>query len=122
MSSGEFDRDIGSADIVSFLEQGLLENLVILFRSDPSLYALLTKLLPDERIGVRLGASALVESLAEEEALAEVKHRLAGFIPTDPVDLPEVSLIELQEHHIPPFRSREYFYSDERTEWMKRFE
>lgn len=61
-------------------------------------------------------------NLAEEEALAEVKHRLAGFIPTDPVDLPEVSLIELQEHHIPPFRSREYFYSDERTEWMKRFE
>ena len=26
------------------------------------------------------------------------------------------------EHHVPPFRSREYFLSDERREWMQRFE
>jgi HEAT repeat protein len=67
MDSGEPDRDINSADIVSFLEQGLLENLVALFRADPSLYPLLAELLPDERIGVRLGTSALVESLADED-------------------------------------------------------
>jgi hypothetical protein len=36
--------------------------------------------------------------------------------------LPEVSLIELEEHHVPPFRSKEYFFSKERQEWMKRFE
>jgi HEAT repeat protein len=66
--SDQFEREISSADIASFLEQGLLENLVILFRSEPSLYPLLAELIPDERIGVRLGTSALVESLAEEDS------------------------------------------------------
>ena len=67
MNNGESDRDISSADIVSFLEQGLLDNLVALFRADQSLYPLLAELLADELIGVRLGTSALVESLAEED-------------------------------------------------------
>ena len=57
---------IRAADVADFLEKGLLENLVILFRGDPSLYPLLAELLQDERIAVRIGASALVESLAEE--------------------------------------------------------
>ena len=47
---------------------------------------------------------------------------LAAFIPSDPIDLPEESLIELMVHHVPPFRSKEYFFSDERAEWMKRFD
>jgi HEAT repeat protein len=63
----QFERAINAADIASFLEDGLLENLVILFRSEPSLYPLLAELLSDERMGVRLGTSALVESLAEED-------------------------------------------------------
>jgi HEAT repeat protein len=70
VNNGESDRserDISAADIASFLEQGLLENLVVLFRSEPSLYPLLAELLSDERIGVRLGTSALVESLADED-------------------------------------------------------
>ena len=63
-----------------------------------------------------------VRNLASDEGFAEVKGELAAFIPAAPVDLPEVSLIELQEHHMPPFRSKEYFFSDERREWMRRFE
>jgi arylsulfatase A-like enzyme len=59
---------------------------------------------------------------AADETLAAVKRQLAGYIPADAIDLPEVSLIELMEHHVPPFRSREYFFSDERQAWMKRFE
>ena len=61
-------------------------------------------------------------NLAGDEAFAPIKRQLAGFIPADPIDLPEDSLIELMEHHVPPFRSREYFYSEERQLWMKRFE
>lgn len=61
-------------------------------------------------------------NLASEERVADVKEELGGFIPADPVDLPEVSLIELMEHHIPPFRSKEHFFSEERREWMLRFE
>jgi hypothetical protein len=66
--SGDFDREIDASDLADFLEKGLLENLVILFRTDPGLTPLLAELLQDERITVRLGASALVESLLEEDA------------------------------------------------------
>jgi hypothetical protein len=45
---------------------------------------------------------------------------LVAFLPATPLDLPEVSLDELSEHHVPPFRSKEYFFSDERREWMER--
>jgi hypothetical protein len=47
---------------------------------------------------------------------------MAGYIPDEQVDLPEVSLIELMEHHVPPFRSKAYFFSEERRQWMQRFE
>lgn len=65
--SQKFDREINAGDVVDFLEKGLLENLVALFRADPSLYHLLADLLRDEGISVRLGTCALVESLAEED-------------------------------------------------------
>jgi arylsulfatase A-like enzyme len=61
-------------------------------------------------------------NLADDPGHADTRVRLAGFIPAEPVDLPEESLLPLMEHHVPPFRSREYFFSDERREWMKRFE
>ena len=60
-------------------------------------------------------------NLANDPAQEDTKRMLAGFIPKDPIDLPEESLIPLMEHHVPPFRSREYFFSEERTDWMKRF-
>ena len=62
MNNGESDRDISSADIVSFLEQGLLDNLVALFRADQSLYPLLAELLPAEEPGEE---AAVVASLVE---------------------------------------------------------
>jgi hypothetical protein len=55
---------VTAARVVEFLERGLLDVLVDLFRSDPALYPLLGELVADPRIGVRLGASALVEELA----------------------------------------------------------
>lgn len=58
---------ITAADVAGFLEKGLLENLVLLFKAEPSLYGHLGELLSDERIVIRLGASALVEGLAEED-------------------------------------------------------
>ena len=60
-------------------------------------------------------------NLASALEFTEIKAQLAGHIPTDPIDLPEVSLLELMDHHVPPFRSKAYFFSDERKEWMKRF-
>lgn len=61
-------------------------------------------------------------NLAEMDSLDEIKIELASFIPKDPIDLPQESLLKLMEHHVPPFRSKEYFFSQERIDWMKRFE
>ena len=61
-------------------------------------------------------------NLAGNKEYAASKRQLAGFIPSSPIDLPEASLLELMEHHVPPFRSKEYFFSKDRQEWMKRFE
>jgi len=36
--------------------------------------------------------------------------------------LPEESLLKLEPHHIPPVISKEFYFSDERKEWIKRFE
>jgi hypothetical protein len=55
---------ITAARVADFLGRGLLDVLVDLFKADPSLHGLLGELLASPEIGVRLGASALVEELA----------------------------------------------------------
>lgn len=55
---------ITAARVAEYLGRGLLDVLVDLFKSDPSLYGLLGELLADPQMGVRLGTSALVEELA----------------------------------------------------------
>ncbi len=55
---------ITAAHVAEYLGRGLLDVLVDLFKSDPALYDLLGELLADPQMGVRLGASALVEELA----------------------------------------------------------
>jgi arylsulfatase A-like enzyme len=61
-------------------------------------------------------------NLASDPGFEAMKVQLATHIPTDPIDLPEVSLIDLMEHHVPPYRSKDYYFSDERKIWMERFE
>jgi len=60
-------------------------------------------------------------NLAAKEELRTIKAQLKIMLPT-PVPLPEESLIQLMEHHVPPVKSRDYYYSDERKKWMERFE
>lgn len=62
------------------------------------------------------------DNRADDARLADAKAVLTAFVPETPIDLPEESLIPLMEHHVPPYRSAEYFFSEERSEWMKRFE
>ena len=47
------------------------------------------------------------KNLAADPEFAEVKARLAGYIPEDPAPLRSETLIELQPHHIPPYQSKE---------------
>jgi len=78
---------ITASRVAEFLGKGLLDVLVDLFKSDPALYGLLGELLADQQLGVRLGASALVEDLAVSDpdrrplAAAALAPLLAGADP-----------------------------------------
>ena len=61
-------------------------------------------------------------NLSQVDSLQSVKANLRSFIPENPVDFPMSSMIPLGEHHIPPITSKEYYHSDERAQWMERFD
>ena len=60
-------------------------------------------------------------NIATKEVMDTIKLELKKMLP-DPVPLPEESLTQLMEHHVPPVKSKEYYYSDERKNWVMRFE
>lgn len=53
--------------IADYMEKGFLENIIDMFRHDKSLYRFVGELMTDERVRVRLGISALVETLKKED-------------------------------------------------------
>lgn len=53
--------------VADYMEEGLLDNILAMLRADKSEYPIIGKLITDERIRVRLGTTALVEILTEEE-------------------------------------------------------
>jgi HEAT repeat protein len=53
--------------IADYMEKGFLENIIDMFRHDKGLYPLIGGLMTDERMRVRLGMTALVETLAKED-------------------------------------------------------
>lgn len=58
VSDQELQKVIGD-----FLEQGLVENIVSMFRREPAYYAWTGDILDDERFNVRLGVAILFEEL-----------------------------------------------------------
>ena len=60
-------------------------------------------------------------NLSNERSYYDTLLFLKHFIPLDPTPLTKESLLELMEHHIPPVISREYYFSDERKNWLERF-
>jgi hypothetical protein len=63
--TGNDPGHLSPAMVADYMDEGLLENIILMFRHDPGLYPMVAELLQDERIRVRMGAVALVESLAE---------------------------------------------------------
>jgi HEAT repeat protein len=53
--------------LADYMENGLLDNIIDMFKHDQGLYAYIGDLITDERIRVRIGATALVESLRKED-------------------------------------------------------
>jgi len=56
----EFDLKKMLAD---YMENGLLENIIDMFKHDISLYEYVSDLMTDERMRVRIGTIALLETL-----------------------------------------------------------
>ena len=54
--------------IADYMENGLLDNIVDMFKHDKNLYTYIGYLIADERIRVRIGATALLEILNKEDA------------------------------------------------------
>ena len=54
--------------IADSMENGLLDNILDMFKYDKSLYDYLPGLVTDERMRVRIGTIALIETLATEDA------------------------------------------------------
>jgi len=58
-----FDLKIMIAD---YMENGFLDNIIDMFKRDKNLYEYIGDLITDERMRVRIGAAALVETLKKE--------------------------------------------------------
>ena len=53
--------------IADYMEGGFLDNIIAMFRQDGALYAHVGTLLTDERMRVRIGTTALLETLHTED-------------------------------------------------------
>ncbi|MEW6067198.1 MAG: HEAT repeat domain-containing protein [Nitrospirota bacterium] len=54
--------------IADYMENGFLDNIIDMFKYDTSLYAIVGELMKDERLRVRIGISALIETLKKEDS------------------------------------------------------
>jgi HEAT repeat protein len=53
--------------IADYMEKGFLENIIDMFKHDASLYTYIGELMKDERLIVRIGISALLDTLKTED-------------------------------------------------------
>ena len=53
--------------VADYMEGGMLDNIIDMFRRDKSLYSIVTDLMTDERMRVRIGVTALLETLIHED-------------------------------------------------------
>lgn len=74
--------------IADYMESGFLDNIIAMFRQDKSLYITIGDILGDERLRVRIGMTALVEALIDEDyvhlhaAIPGIAAQLNNPIPT----------------------------------------
>jgi HEAT repeat protein len=67
MEPHEADQTDLKKMIADHMEGGFLDNIIDMFRHDQNLYAYVGELLTDERMRVRIGITALLETLKTEE-------------------------------------------------------
>ena len=54
--------------IADYMEKGFLDNIIDMFKHDNTLYDLIGELIQDERIRVRIGITALMEELKNQDS------------------------------------------------------
>lgn len=75
--------------IADHMDKGFLENIIDMFKYDVTLYSILPSLIKDERIAVRLGTTALMESLAEQDS-KNIQKAIPVLLPSLSDDDPNV--------------------------------
>ena len=73
------DQDLVTL-IADYMENGFLENIIDMFRYDRGLYPLISSLIQDERVRVRVGITALMEELKKLDA-GNISGALPGLLP-----------------------------------------
>lgn len=80
MEQGKKETNDLKTMIADYMEGGYLDNIIDMFKHDPSLYVFVGELLTDERMRVRIGTTALIETLKSEDP-ANVKKAIISLIP-----------------------------------------
>ena len=78
------------AMLIEYMGKGFLENIVALLKQDTSLFRFIADMIGDENLRVRLGATALVEELANDH-----RKDLCAAVP---------GIIKLLQHENPTIR------------------
>jgi len=65
--------------LIDYMGRGFLDNIIALFRQDPSVYRFIGDMLGNDHIRVRLGATALVEELVREHR-RELQSAVPGVV------------------------------------------
>jgi len=76
--------NVGPPDIRSmiadYMEKGYLENIIDMFKHDENMYTYVGDLIKDERLIVRIGISALLDTLKEED-VEHISKAISSILP-----------------------------------------
>jgi HEAT repeat protein len=82
--------------IADYMENGLLDNIIDMYKHDKSLYEYIGYLMSDERIRVRIGATALIETMKVEDP-ENVSRAIPSILPLlrkqDPVTKGDIAYL-----------------------------
>jgi HEAT repeat protein len=82
--------------IADYMENGLLDNIVDMYKHDKSLYEYIGYLMSDERMRVRIGATALIETMKDEDP-ENVSKAIPSILPLlrkqDPVTKGDIAYL-----------------------------
>ncbi|MFZ5907530.1 MAG: HEAT repeat domain-containing protein [Nitrospirota bacterium] len=82
--------------IADYMENGLLDNIIDMYKHDKSLYEYIGYLMSDERMRVRIGATALIETMKDEDP-ENVSRALPSILPLlskeDPVTRGDIAYL-----------------------------